>query len=153
MQNPSGNRRDAGADLHRGSLAPHRVAGPDAEHAGQELADRHAGGDVPAVEPIRRLRLRHAAAANIREDRCQQNAGDDADQGRHQEQTQRPGASPKNRWLVRSIARVKSTAARPARMPMTMERARNSWCSRSLSCWRRDGKATLIAHPAHAGWQ
>ena len=67
-------------------------------------------GNVAAVEPIRRLGLRHAAAANIREDRRQQNAGDEADQGGHQEQTQRPGASPKNRWLVRSIARVKSTA-------------------------------------------
>ena len=56
---------EAGADLHRRTLASHRMAGADAEHAGDELAERHAAGNHAARQVIRRLGLRHAAAAHV----------------------------------------------------------------------------------------
>ncbi len=44
-QPASDDRREARANLHRRALAAHRVARADAEHAGEELADRHARGE------------------------------------------------------------------------------------------------------------
>ena len=67
MQPAADHRGEAGADLDRWPLASHRVAGADAEHAGEELAERHARRDDAAVQVIRRFGLRHAAAADVRE--------------------------------------------------------------------------------------
>ena len=65
LQPASDDRGEPGADLHRRTFASHRVAGADAQHAGQELANRHAGrndaavrGDRPPPSAARRCRAR-----------------------------------------------------------------------------------------------
>ena len=58
----------------------------------------------------------------------------------------RDGASPNKRWLVCSIATVKSTAASPASTPTRIVSTRNSWCSRNRSCCAL-GRLGIIGGP------
>ena len=116
LQPAADHRREPGADLDRRALAPHRVPGADAQHAGEELAERHARRDDAAVQVIRRLGLRHAAAAHVGKHLRQQDppvtrltSGGTANSRR------RDGARPNSAWLVCSIASVNRTADSPAR--------------------------------------
>ena len=98
------DRREAGADLHRRPLAAHRVARPDAQHAGEELAERDAAGDHAAREVVGRLGLGHAAAAHVRKHLRQQHARDDADE--HGDREEAAHATGRDRtaggWSARS---------------------------------------------------
>ena len=65
VQPPADQRRQARADLHGRSLATHRMARADAQHAGDELAERHAAresrrrtGGTPLRSAARRCRAR-----------------------------------------------------------------------------------------------
>lgn len=64
------------------------MARPDAENTNQEFPNRHACGNLSAVKTVRGLRLRHAASASIRKDRCEQDARHDTDQRRDCEQAE-----------------------------------------------------------------
>ena len=125
----SDHRGDAGADLHRWSLAPHRVARPDAEHAGQELANRHAGRNHASRSAGRRPRSA-ARRCRARPGRpwpagCRSRRSRAA--GTRNSRSRRRRKAEQSR-LVRSIASVNRTADSPARMPTTIDSARNSWC-------------------------
>ena len=69
---------ETGANLDRRTLASHRMAGADAQHAGDEFAQRHAAGDHSAGQVVRRFGLRNAAPAHIGKDLGQQESGDEA---------------------------------------------------------------------------
>ena len=59
------------------------MAGADAQHAGDELAEWHVGGDHTPGQVIRSFGLRNAAPANIWKHLGQQDSGDDAHQWRN----------------------------------------------------------------------
>ena len=76
--------REAGADLHRRALAPHRMARSDAEHARDELAERNPAGNGTAG-------LRHAAASRIGKELHQQCPRHQAHERGHREQPETRG--------------------------------------------------------------
>ena len=72
-----------------GPSRPIECPDPDAQRARQELADRNAQRNHPALQVVRRLGLRHAAAAHVGKHRGEQHAGQQAHAGGHEQQSRR----------------------------------------------------------------
>ena len=83
VQPSADDRRDARPDLGGRTFPPHRVSGPDAQHAGQEFPNRHTSRNVAVVKVKGGLGLWHAAAPHARKHANQQDARDQADQRWH----------------------------------------------------------------------